>query len=92
MRQLSAGWRQITGKGREGELVLFNVLELNQFSFFTDSHNYLNGFPPQILLCLGVTVVTKEVRVWRRRLGRGYYDRRGGEKSAAGPVLSHDSH
>ena len=26
MRQLSAGWRQITGK--EGELVLFNVLEL----------------------------------------------------------------
>ena len=77
MRHLSAGWRQITGKGREGELVLFN---------------YLNGFPPQILLCLGVTVVTKEVRVWRRRLGRGYYDRRGGEKSAAGPVLSHDSH
>ena len=44
MRHLSAGWRQITGKGREGELVLFN---------------YLNGFPPQILLCLGVTVVTR---------------------------------
>ena len=35
------------------------LLEFNQFSLFTDSHIYLNGFPPQILLCLGVTVVTR---------------------------------
>ena len=74
--------RQITGKEREVELVLFiqcTWVKIIKLLPDTDSHN----IAAIIWFFLFLDRKRSVMSVRGRRLGRGYYDRRGGEKSAA---------